>query len=95
MRSLETTFCYFWDYNLELTINWLTRAGSGALRCEMGLGAERVQGTGTHTLSTSEPDCLGLILLPVAPPRSLCTLHTFILAEVAVGHSHRHVWLEA
>jgi hypothetical protein len=42
---------------------------------------------------TSDPDCLGLILQPVAP--FLYTLCVFILGEVAVGCSHRHVWLVA
>jgi hypothetical protein len=30
-----------------------------------------------HTPRTSEPDCLGLILWPVAPPHFLCTLRPF------------------
>jgi hypothetical protein len=49
------------------------------------------------THGTSEPECLGLILQPVAPSPFLCTLHlcAFILGEVVVGHSHCHVWLVA
>jgi hypothetical protein len=46
-----------------------------------------------HTPETNDPDCLGLILWPVAPPPFLCTLCAFILGEVAAGCSHRHVWL--
>jgi hypothetical protein len=46
-----------------------------------------------HTPGTNDPVCLGLILRPVTPPPFLCTLHMFILGEVAVGYSHRHVWL--
>jgi hypothetical protein len=42
-----------------------------------------------HTPGTNDPDCLGLILRPVAPPPFLCTL----LGEVAAGCSHHHVWL--
>jgi hypothetical protein len=63
----------------------------------VGLGAELVQGAtpSTHTPGTNDPDCLGLILWPVTPPPFLCTLPEFILGEVAVGHSHRHVWLAA
>jgi hypothetical protein len=48
-----------------------------------------------HTLRTSEPECLGLILWPVAISPFLCTLRTFILGEVAVGHSHHPMWLAA
>jgi hypothetical protein len=59
----------------------------------VGLGAGLVQGATPPR--TSEPVCLGLILWPVTPPPILCTLHLFILGEVAVDHSHRHVWLVA
>jgi hypothetical protein len=48
-----------------------------------------------HTPGTNDPDCLGLILWPVIPPPFPCTLHAFILWDVAVGHSHHHVWLAA
>jgi hypothetical protein len=48
-----------------------------------------------HTPGTSDPDCLGLTLRPVAPPPFLCTLRVFILGEVVAGYSHRHVWLVA
>jgi hypothetical protein len=37
-----------------------------------------------HTPGTNDPGCLGLILWPVALPPFLCTLHAFILGEVAV-----------
>jgi hypothetical protein len=46
-----------------------------------------------HTPGTSDPDCPGLILRPVALPPFLCTVRAFILGEVAVGRSHHHVWL--
>jgi hypothetical protein len=48
-----------------------------------------------HTPGTNDPNYLGLILQPVAPPPFLCTLCTYILGEVAVGCSYRHVWLAA
>jgi hypothetical protein len=48
-----------------------------------------------HTPGTNDPDCLGLILQPVAPLPFLCTLCAFILGEVVVGCSHHHVWLVA
>jgi hypothetical protein len=48
-----------------------------------------------QTPGTNDPDCLGLILLPIAPPPSLCILRVFILGEVVMGHSHHHMWLAA
>jgi hypothetical protein len=48
-----------------------------------------------HTPGKNDPDCLGLILWPIALPPFLYTLHVFILGEVGAGHSHRHVWLAA
>jgi hypothetical protein len=48
-----------------------------------------------HTPRTSEPDCLGLILQPVAIPPFLCTLCIFILGGLVAGCSHCHVWLVA
>jgi hypothetical protein len=63
----------------------------------MGLGAGLVQCAtpSTHTPGTNDPDCQGLILWPVAPPHFLCILRAFILGEVALDHSHCHVWLVA
>jgi hypothetical protein len=48
-----------------------------------------------HIPGTNDPVFLGLILQPVTPPPFLCTLRVFILGEVMVGCSHRHVWLAA
>jgi hypothetical protein len=62
----------------------------------VGLGAGLVQGTTpSHTPGTNDPDCLGLILQPVALPLFLCSMCVFILGEVVEVCSHCHMWLAA
>jgi hypothetical protein len=57
MRSLETTvMCYFWDYNLELTIGL---QGLGLVPgVRLGLGAGLVQGTTPSTYTRDKRACL-------------------------------------
>jgi hypothetical protein len=83
MRSLETTvMCYFWDYDLELTIGLQGLGLVPGVRWGWEQGLCRAP-LPPHTPGTNDPDCLSLILWPIALLPFLCPLGTFILGEVA------------